>query len=71
VEEFEMALIESHHWPPLLAAVATLIVCNVLAWSQGFIVFSTIAAVPVAIGAFCVVNYVLNGEYLPKTTPQE
>jgi hypothetical protein len=66
-----MALIESHHWPPLLAAVVTLIACNALAWSQGFIVFSTIAAVPVAIGAFCAVNYVLNGEYLPKTAPPE
>jgi hypothetical protein len=49
----------------------TLVACNALAWSQGLIVFSTIAAVPVAIGAFCAVNYALNGEYLPKTAPPE
>lgn len=66
-----MALIEPHHWPPLIAAVVTLIACNALAYWQGLIVFSTIAAVPVAIGAFCAVNYVLNGEYLPKTAPSE
>jgi hypothetical protein len=66
-----MALIERHHWPPLLAAVVTLVACNLVAYSQGLIVFSTIVAVPIAIGAFCAVNYVLNGEYLPKTATPE
>jgi hypothetical protein len=66
-----VSLVETHHWPPLVAAVVTLVACNALAYSQGLIVFSTIAAVPVAIVAFCAVNYALNGEYLPKTVRPE
>lgn len=66
-----MSLIETRHWPPLLAAVVTLVACNALAYLQGLIVFSTIAAVPVAVVAFCAVNYVLNGEYLPKIARPE
>lgn len=50
---------------PMIAAVAVVILANVVGYALGIVVFASILAAPLAIGAFLVSRYLLYGNALP------
>jgi hypothetical protein len=60
-----MTGIHEKDWPSLIAGIVTLIIIDVGLFFSGVTVFATLAAVPVAIVAGLLVNYLLYGDITP------
>jgi hypothetical protein len=56
---------------PMVAAVAVVILANVLAYTLGVVIYMSILAAPLAIGAFLVARYLLYGRALPDALADE
>ncbi len=56
---------------PMVAAIAVVILANVLGYTFGVIIFVSILAAPLAVGAFLVCRYLLYGSALPDALANE
>lgn len=55
----------------MVAAIAVVILANVLGYTFGVIIFVSILAAPLAVGAFLVCRYLLYGSALPDALANE
>lgn len=56
---------------PMLAAVVVVVLANVVGYALGLVIYLSILAAPLAIGAFLVSRYLLYGSALPDTLANE
>lgn len=50
---------------PMTAAVGVVILANVVGYALGIVIYASILAAPLAVGAFLVCRYLLYGSALP------
>jgi|GEM_PF-865385 len=56
---------------PMAAAIAVVILANVVGYALGLVIYMSILATPLAIGAFLVSRYLLYGSALPGALGNE
>lgn len=56
---------------PMVAAIAVVVLANVVGYALGTVIFVSILAAPLAIGAFLVSRYLLYGSALPDVLANE